>query len=195
MRKLPHWCLTDKFPGFYDTESGTAIEQTAKVYKAMNELIEEYNLWIDKVNVLIENFIKDTSGDYEIFKVAMRQEFQDFIDVVNLKIQSQDTVIADAVDYMKNNLRTSIRELISGLRVTGELNEDIIACFDDFASQITAEQTARKTADENLNKLITNLAIEFQYNTNDESLAIDMAIVEGSNNVIYTAEEEKIDII
>ena len=30
--KLPKWILTNKFPAFHDTESLTAIEQTARVY-------------------------------------------------------------------------------------------------------------------------------------------------------------------
>ena len=104
MKRLPKWCITDKFPALYDTESATAIEQTAKLYGAISELIDEYNNWVDKINAQIEAFENAMEKDYEVFKVAMRQEFQDFIDIVDLKMQAQDKDIADAINYMKTNL-------------------------------------------------------------------------------------------
>ena len=140
MNLLPHWVLTDKFPAFFESDSKTAIEQTARVYAAMQELITDYNKFVDNINNYISEFSTATNKDYEVFKVAMRQEFQDFIDVIDLKMKAQDKEIADAVDYMKNNLRVSIKELISGLRVTGELNQDIIDCFADFNEKITEVQ-------------------------------------------------------
>ena len=40
---LPNWAfLTSKY-AFEDTESNTAIEQTARLYRKVQELIEEYN--------------------------------------------------------------------------------------------------------------------------------------------------------
>lgn len=156
MRKLPKWCITDTFPSLYDNESATAIEQTAKLYGAVNDMIDEYNAWVDKINNTIEEFINDTNADYETFKVALRQEFQDFIDVVDLKLRSQDSTIENAVNYMKTNLRSSVRELIAGLRVTGELNDDIVACFEDFANQIKAESEARTEADNALREALEN---------------------------------------
>lgn len=43
IKHMPNWCVTDKQPAFYDTESATAIEQTARVYGKMEELIDSYN--------------------------------------------------------------------------------------------------------------------------------------------------------
>ena len=104
MYKLRHWVLTDKFPAFYDAESATAIEQTAKVYGAFNELVDEYNNFVDVYNQHVEEFEQGMVTDMEAFQVGIRQEFQDFIDTVDLKIKNQDAVIADAVQYMKTNL-------------------------------------------------------------------------------------------
>ena len=173
MKRLPKWCITDKFPALYDTESATAIEMTAKVYGAMNELIDDYNAWVDKINAQIEAFENAVEKDYEVFKVAMRQEFQDFINVVDLKMKEQDKEIADAVDYMKTNLRISIKEMIAGLRVTGELNADILAVFDDFAKQISDEATARQNADNDLQTAFDNEATARQNTDNDLQTAID----------------------
>lgn len=43
MIQLPRWLLPSSVPSVYDTESATCLEQTAKVYGAMRQLIEEYN--------------------------------------------------------------------------------------------------------------------------------------------------------
>lgn len=95
MYTLPLWVLPNSKPGFYDTESATAIEQTAKVYKAMQDLINEYNLFATNVNKIIEEFISGSREEYDTFKVAIRQEFQDFIDAIDLKIAEQDKIISD----------------------------------------------------------------------------------------------------
>ena len=54
IKKLPHWVITNKKPGFYDTDSGSTIEQTAQVYRKMNELVVEYNAFVDETNKFIE---------------------------------------------------------------------------------------------------------------------------------------------
>ena len=101
---LPKIFLNGHRPSFYDTESATVIELSANLHGKMNELINEYNAFAERINTQFNEFITATNKDYEVFRTAMRQEFQDFIDVVNLKIQSQDKKIDDAVKYMKTNL-------------------------------------------------------------------------------------------
>lgn len=43
MLRLPQWVLTNKYPSIYDSESKTVTEQTARVYGAMNEMIDGFN--------------------------------------------------------------------------------------------------------------------------------------------------------
>lgn len=104
MRKLPLWVLNNDRPSVYDSESATAIEMVAKIYGAMQEFVDEYNNFATNVNEEIESFVESSNGDYETFKVAIRQEFQDFIDVINVKVLGQDDKIAGAVSYMKSKI-------------------------------------------------------------------------------------------
>ena len=136
MNLLPHWVLTDKFPAFYDSESKTSIEQTARVYGAMQELIKEYNSFVDSVNQHILDFENAAKKDYEIFTTAIRQEFQDFIDVVTLKIQSQDSIIEDAVSYMKTNLSESIDAALLEMRANGSFSQEVLKVYADMENQI-----------------------------------------------------------
>lgn len=110
MRLLPNWVLTNKYPANYDSESATVIEQTAKLYGAMNELIEEFNKYIDGTNSTIEEFITTTNSDLETFKVGLRQEFQDFINVVDLKLMSVEDTIEETLNAYINEGKLALTE-------------------------------------------------------------------------------------
>lgn len=119
MNLLPKWVLTNSYPAVFDSESATTIEMTAKIYAAMQELISDYNSFVDTVNQQIIEFLNDTNKTFEVFAAELRQEFQDFIDIVVLKIQSQDAhineqtaIINEAVDYMKTNLSNTIDTMV-----------------------------------------------------------------------------------
>lgn len=119
MKQLPLWVLNEKFPSFYDMESKTVIEQTARVYGAMRSLIEEHNKMISNLNGNIEEFEQITGSKYDVFAMGLRQEFQDFIDIVNLQIEKLE-------QYMTNNLEDAINDLVSSgvLNIGLEYNID-----------------------------------------------------------------------
>ena len=88
MKLLPKWIMQDTTPAVYDAESVTNLEAIAKLRAAMNNLITEYNAFADQVNTQINEFVAATEQDQEAFETALRQEFQDFIDTVDLKLSS-----------------------------------------------------------------------------------------------------------
>ena len=131
MLKLSHWCLTNTHPAMYDHESVTTIEMTAKLYGAMNQLIEEYNGFVDALETSFEEFKKAHDGDDELFRVGMRQKFQDFIDIVDLKTKELEL-------HMKTNLKqtaeTMLKEIIDEMEST--INE-----FQKLQSDLRKEVT------------------------------------------------------
>lgn len=94
---LPKWILNTPRPCFYDVESATTIEMVSRLHGKMNELIGDYNKFVDEVNKKITDFMNDTTADRVVFETAMRQEFQDFIDVVNVKYNAQEQRIEKAI--------------------------------------------------------------------------------------------------
>ena len=86
IKLLPNWLLTGQRPAFYDTESVTVIELAANLQGKMNELINDYNAFVNTINATILDFMGQSKADQEAFEVAMRQEFQDFIDVIDMKV-------------------------------------------------------------------------------------------------------------
>lgn len=121
MRLLPHWALTDKFPAFYDTESGSAIEQTAKVYGAMQELIKEYNSFADNVNTIISEFKTETEEEQKCFEVCITNLIENYIKSIDLMIDKQNLKIDDSIAYIKDNLDESIKALAEQMLANGEI--------------------------------------------------------------------------
>lgn len=159
MRKLPHWTLTQKRPSIYDTESATAVEQTAKVYGAMQELIDEYNDFVDKLNAEIEAFETSTNQDIECFKTTMTELQTNFIECIDTKIAKQDKEIADAVSFMKDNLGQYVVQVIDEMKTNGELSEAIMNAFNNMELRVSAIETklgyVYSPENEELNLMIT----------------------------------------
>lgn len=134
--QLPHWCITDLQPAFYDTDSLTAVEQTGKVYSKVRELVDAYNNFVDVINKHLTEFEEGTNKSIEVFEIEMRQEFQDFIDIVNLKIKDQDKVVQDAVDYMKLNLSESITSMVTEMKENGEFDVAVANAFEELGLRL-----------------------------------------------------------
>lgn len=74
MEKLPLWRYPGTAPAFKDTESVTALEAAAKLYGAMNKLIEEYNSTISELNTQMENFTGGTANEIQNFKETVTKQ-------------------------------------------------------------------------------------------------------------------------
>lgn len=74
MNQLPKWVIANPFPAIHDFESLTVINQTARIYGAMNSLITEYNKFAENLN----KFVSDFSGS----ETKSREEFEHNITTV-----------------------------------------------------------------------------------------------------------------
>lgn len=114
MQRLPHWVINNRFPAVYDTESATVIEQTAKVYGAMQNLIDEYNKFVDDVNAEIERFENASNENMEGFKTCMTEIMSNFITASEMKID-------EAIFYMKENIEATTTDVISNAIKNGSI--------------------------------------------------------------------------
>ena len=112
IEQLPNWAIANEHPSFYDVESATAIEMVAKLYRKVNDLIKEHNTFTEEFKTAFEEFKKGVNDNFELFATELRQEFQDFIDVVELKIKNQDAKIQNAEDYMKNKIVSTTQNIV-----------------------------------------------------------------------------------
>ena len=118
---LPAWTLTNFQPAFYDSESATVLQQMAKVYAKMQELLSDYNAFVNEVNTTITDFQNGIIGDFECFKNCIIKTMNDYIESIDIKINLQDTEITNAVNYMKDNIVQTATNVINQAIEDGDL--------------------------------------------------------------------------
>lgn len=95
IKKLPNWNLTNSDPGIYDLDSKTAVEMTAKLYKAMQESIDVNNAFLTNIEEIVADYQGATSKDIAAFKIAIEQKFQDFTEALNTKYNYLEVMVQD----------------------------------------------------------------------------------------------------
>lgn len=169
MNLLPKWLLTPGIPAFNDYESSTMQEQTYKVYQAMNKLIEEYNKFVDDTNKVLTDFQAKYDEDIEVFTTSMRQEFQDFIDVVELKLLTvKEEVIADLdLTELEQQLESMTAQLTAlETKVNNDIATQLSALQEQVNNDIAVQVAGAKTyTDQQIealrNEIISDLEGEY----------------------------------
>ena len=122
---LPKWAYSDLLPAFHDVESGTAIQQTAKLYAVIKGLVDDYNKFAEEVNITIEKYMTDVNIDQEKFKEEITKLVHDYIITIDTKIAHQDRVIQESIVYIKENISEVLVKYLNELTESGELKNVI----------------------------------------------------------------------
>lgn len=122
IRPLPFWVLTDLQPAFYDSESGTVLQQLSRMYPKIQEIIDGYNNFVREVNRYINEFETGIIKDFECFKNCIIKTMNDYIETIDTKINMQDMDIQNAIDYMKTNIVETTNNVINEAIQNGDLN-------------------------------------------------------------------------
>ena len=149
---LPPWVETNLQPAFYDLESGTCLQQTARMYDKVNQLVRSVNDQNDTIADYIQQFndLHDYVEDY-FDNLDVQQE-------VNNKI---DAMVADGTfqAVLDNYVQPKLDELDQKIADTkDELETDIENASNELEGDITTEATMRANADTNLQNQISGLA-------------------------------------
>lgn len=143
IRPLPYWVLTDLQPAFYDSESGTVLQQLSRMYPKIQEIIDRYNDFVRDVNRYIEEFETGIIKDFECFKNCITKTMEDYITSIDMKVNIQDSTIAEAIErqdkaisdkfdeqdraianainYMKDNIIATTTNIINQAIANGDL--------------------------------------------------------------------------
>lgn len=172
IKLLPLWCIPNTKPAFYDVESDTAVEMTGKVYAAMRELQTDYNKFVTEVNKAITDLITGVNTDQEKFEEEINKIVHDYIKMIDTKIAHQDRAIEEAIQYMKENLKTSITELITQMHETGEFDESVLNAINNIGERVLSLETSNAELTrfrEDSEERLTN--VELLSNSNKRMLA------------------------
>lgn len=147
IRQLPYWVLTDLQPAFYESESGTVLQQLSRMYPKIQEIIDRYNDFVRDVNRYIEEFETGIIKDFECFKNCITKTMTDYIESIDMKVNIQDSTIAEAIErqdkaisdkfdeqdqtianainYMKDNIVATTTNIINQAIENGDINISI----------------------------------------------------------------------
>ena len=139
LKPLPPIALTNLQPAFYDVESVTAIEMVSKLYAYVQEMVNDYNSFITEINTEIENFENDTNHNIEEFKSCVQKLMNDYIESIDIKIGLQNKEIADAIDYMKNNIVETATELFEQAIISGTIRANLVNTYNSETEELTID--------------------------------------------------------
>lgn len=160
--KLPHWCIIEKFPAFNDFESLTAIEQTARVYGKIQELIESYNKYVDEINTVIEDYELDKYGEVNKFICRITCLTNNYINTVDMKIAHQDRQIAEVYEKFSTDVINTLKLILSDMYSTGELDNVVAQSLANIEQKVNDFIAECETANNDLNTTKTNLANDYE---------------------------------
>ena len=147
LKHLPHWVLTDPQPAFYDCESATAVQQTAKIYARIQELITLYNEFTNEVNRYITEFEDGIIKDFNCFQNCIIKTMNDYIATIDMKINLQDDKIQEAIDYMKNNLVSTVTTLFNNAVHNGDIRATLLETYDSDDESLVFSIVASEESD------------------------------------------------
>lgn len=174
MNKLPMWHITNIRPSNFDTESLTIIEQTARVYGAMNALIEEYNDFSTKLNEAFEKNEIEASEAFDVYKMKMNQLFNDFSDVVELKIESFDKTSKDSQSKLDESIKYMERSI-------SQFKTNIDTNLKDYA-------------DETLKEIVSLTYSAFYYDASNQEIGYQ-TMVGAEYDMSYDPDSEQITVL
>ena len=100
IKPLSNWAYLDSKYAFSDTESATAVEQTAKLYKKIQELITTWNTFeIDFRNEL-DSFKKEMTDKENLFEQSMVAIIHNYIHQIDDQIAAQNRIVEDVKSDM-----------------------------------------------------------------------------------------------
>lgn len=126
---LPPWVETGIQPAFYDKESGTVLQQTARMYARVNMLIRMFNKLSKNTKEEVERFEKvtnETVADYIEQFNQLHDYVQDYFD--NLDVQAE---INNKLDAMVED--GTLQEII-----TAYINSSALWMFNSVADMVSA---------------------------------------------------------
>lgn len=145
---LPVWTLTNLQPAFYDSESATVLQQMSKVYAKMQELLTDYNNFVKEVNTYIEDFENGITKDFKCFRECITKTMNDYIATIDTKINlqdsniankfsEQDTLIENAINYMKDNIVQTTTDVINQAIENGTIRADLLLEYNPLNESLT----------------------------------------------------------
>lgn len=134
MNLLPKWVLANPFPAIHDFESLTVIDQTARIYGAMQTLINEHNAFAEEANKQLASFTDDETEarkEFELHITKVMNEFRCSMDQY-LRLNLEDTATKVIIEGMNDG---TIPFMVDGTLTKKDIPADAAATGAAIAMQ------------------------------------------------------------
>lgn len=168
MNTLPKWVLANPFPALHDFESLTVIDQTARIYGAMNQLITEWNKMIEQLS----GFEKSETESREDFELKITKVMNEFMCSMN--------------QYLKENLINTLSDAFKESVESGEIPYPTDSSLKNANYAANAKATGDAIAVER--NRITNLASMSEGSTTGDAELMDIRVGQSGKTYASAAE-------
>lgn len=217
IKPLPSWAIINRFPAFYEGESLTAIEQTARIYGKINELIETYNRFVTENNAELTELETQVQRDLACAIRTIINLTDSYITQVELRLTHQDRKLDEQYKALTDDITNTVDEVIQQMKEAGELDQVILDAignlntkFDSLQTNVAEEQAALKADYEaakaaleaeytdtldSINGFVTNKMEEFEQNAESlnaelkEDVSKSLLFMEQHSDVVYLPDD------
>ena len=124
---LPPWIETGLQPAFYDKESGTVLQQTARMYAKVNEVVASVNQQNEKIAEYIEKFNQLHDYVYTYFdNLDVQQEIDNKLDEMYANGQL-DLLFSKYVNDYVEETNVRITELDNKVNSLNDLTPEVVS--------------------------------------------------------------------
>ena len=125
-----NFLLNGTQPAYHDKEALTAIQAISRIIGKVNEITGDYNSFRETLENHFNKFLSDSDNNDKVFRTALRQEFQDFIDIIDLKVRA----IQNEVNTFEDDYEAQVSEEVKTL-ITKYVEEGKIVVGFDYDSE------------------------------------------------------------
>ena len=155
--KLSKNFLSPYDAAFYDMKAKSQQELLANFHAKLNECVDEINGFIDSYKNSLAEFKAEDEKSKQEHMTALRQEFQDFINIIELKVKGQENTIDSSIKYISENLQDSVARIIDDMKESGELSDAILSSLDNVKIEL---QEIINTLELNVNEEFESITLD-----------------------------------
>lgn len=101
-------------------------EQDSQIVEYYNQLVDRTNSYIKQVEQMYANFVNEVNAGILEFQRNVDIDIENFKSDINGTVEEQNVAIANAVDYMKNNIDSVASSIVTERISNGEIFVNLV---------------------------------------------------------------------
>ena len=145
---LPPWIETGLQPAFYDKESGTVLQQVARMWAKMIELGQAFNTFSEDTTTFVNEFVDDTNATVEEY-IDKFDELHDYVHDYFDNLDVQEEIDHKLDEMVEDNTLQQIIASYLQTQIIYDTTLDMIADADHLVDGVRVETLGYHSVDDN----------------------------------------------